>query len=189
MEPTIRPARPEDAAILAELENRASGGMSHLLWSRDAAPGQDPFEVGQALIRGTEDMTSHRNVRVAELAGEVVGALFVHGPGLAGAPIPSDCPTFVRPLLELAAQAPGAGYIDLLATTAAAQGQGVGGRLLEHAWSEFAGPGGLCLVVSDDNLGARRFYERHGFRDAASQPIVKEDWQAAGRDWILMVKR
>jgi len=43
-----------------------------------------------------------------------------------------------------------------------AQNQGVGAALLEHA--KALRPDGLVLWVFQKNEGARRFYERHGFR-------------------------
>ena len=42
------------------------------------------------------------------------------------------------------------------------QGQGIGKALLEQA--KALRPGGLVLWVFQKNEGARRFYERHGFR-------------------------
>jgi len=42
------------------------------------------------------------------------------------------------------------------------QGQGIGTALLEQA--KALRPGGLVLWVFQKNRGARRFYERHGFR-------------------------
>jgi GNAT superfamily N-acetyltransferase len=42
------------------------------------------------------------------------------------------------------------------------QGQGIGTALLEQA--KALRPGGLVLWVFQKNTGARRFYERHGFR-------------------------
>ena len=43
-----------------------------------------------------------------------------------------------------------------------AQNLGIGSRLLEHAKAE--SPDGLFLWVFQKNVGARRFYKRHGFR-------------------------
>ena len=46
----------------------------------------------------------------------------------------------------------------------------------------------MSLVVSDANAGARRLYERHGYSEKAMRPIVKEDWEHAGHNWVLLVK-
>jgi GNAT superfamily N-acetyltransferase len=50
-------------------------------------------------------------------------------------------------------------YVD-----AGSTGRGLGSRLLAHALRER--PGGLRLWTFESNAGARRFYERHGFREA-----------------------
>ena len=42
--------------------------------------------------------------------------------------------------------------------------------------------------MADRNLAARRLYEAWGFVEAARAEMVKEGWQGAGRDWVLMVK-
>lgn len=53
------------------------------------------------------------------------------------------------------------GWIDQLYLEREWTGHGVGGRLLDHAKERR--PGGLQLWTFQSNLGARRFYERHGF--------------------------
>lgn len=52
-----------------------------------------------------------------------------------------------------------------------------------------AGLSELSLIVSDTNSGARRLYERTGYRDADRRKMVKQEWQHPGTDWVLMVKR
>ena len=50
------------------------------------------------------------------------------------------------------------------------------------------GKRGLSLVVSDANVGARRFYARCGYREIATRPMVKEAWENPGSHWLLLVK-
>ena len=54
------------------------------------------------------------------------------------------------------------GWLDHLYVEPALQGRGLGGALLDHAQARQ--PQGLQLWVFQKNEGARRFYERHGFR-------------------------
>jgi ribosomal protein S18 acetylase RimI-like enzyme len=54
------------------------------------------------------------------------------------------------------------GELTHLYVDPAAQNRGLGSALLEHAKAESAD--GLFLWVFQKNEGARRFYERHGFR-------------------------
>ena len=67
-----------------------------------------------------------------------------------------------------------------------AQNRGVGSRLMEHAKAESRG--GLYLWVFQKNEGARRFYERHGFRLAEltdgsgnmeREPDARYEWTSA----------
>ncbi len=70
-----------------------------------------------------------------------------------------------RPLGFLAierSQRDGLDVLEKLYVDPDAQNQGVGTALLEHA--KALRPDGLVLWVFQKNDGARRFYERHGFR-------------------------
>jgi ribosomal protein S18 acetylase RimI-like enzyme len=79
------------------------------------------------------------------------------------------------------------GELTHLYVDPAEQGRGVGSRLMEHAKAE--SPEGLCLWVFQKNEGARRFYERHGFRlveltDGAGnmerEPDARYAWTSGG---------
>jgi putative acetyltransferase len=54
------------------------------------------------------------------------------------------------------------GWLDHLYVDTDSQSRGAGSMLLEHV--KRLQPGGIRLWVFQKNLGARRFYERHGFR-------------------------
>lgn len=58
-----------------------------------------------------------------------------------------------------------AGWIEQLYLRPAAVGRGVGSALLAHALARLGPP--VRLYTFQPNLGARRFYERHGFRAIA----------------------
>ena len=47
---------------------------------------------------------------------------------------------------------------------------------------------GLSIIVSDANTAARRLYEQCGYRERARRPKVKEHWQTAGTEWVLVTK-
>jgi GNAT superfamily N-acetyltransferase len=59
-------------------------------------------------------------------------------------------------------------YVDPLHT-----GQGMGSRLID--WAKAGAPGPLNLWTFRTNLGARRFYERHGFRAIAATDGENEE--------------
>jgi ribosomal protein S18 acetylase RimI-like enzyme len=92
------------------------------------------------------------------------------------------------PLYELENEALDSLYINTLATEVAAQGRGVGTAFLELA-GELAEGKPLSLVCSDANSGAKKLYERVGFRVKATRPMVKGDWDGEGENWLLMIKR
>ncbi|WP_187359916.1 GNAT family N-acetyltransferase [Chitinolyticbacter meiyuanensis] len=56
----------------------------------------------------------------------------------------------------------GAGWIDQLYVAPACAGRGIGSALLQLALSSLTRP--IRLRTFQANSGARRFYERHGFR-------------------------
>ena len=65
----------------------------------------------------------------------------------------------------------GAAYLRLLLVEEARQRAGLGGALLAAAEiAARAVTNHLTLVVTADNTGARRFYERHGYRHVGDLP-------------------
>ena len=77
-----------------------------------------------------------------------------------------------------------------MAVDPAHRGKGIGGLLLAYAESLARSSGNtqLSLIVFDQNLGARRLYERFGFHAVAQRPIIKEDWVCESSHSVLMVK-
>jgi GNAT superfamily N-acetyltransferase len=78
----------------------------------------------------------------------------------------------------------GAGWIEQLYVAPGHTGHGIGSRLVELAKKRQ--PGGLQLWTFQINTGARRFYERHGFRvvemtdgsaNEERQPDVRYAWR------------
>jgi Beta-lactamase class C and other penicillin binding proteins len=77
-------------------------------------------------------------------------------------------------------------YLRLIAVDEAKRGYGVGAALLEEFESRGACVGrDYCLLVSDFNVRAQAFYERHGYRKAGELP----DFAVPGIAEVLMVKR
>lgn len=58
-------------------------------------------------------------------------------------------------------------FLSDLVVDATNRNRGVGGVLLQRSeeWARERGADGLVLAVFQDNTGARRLYERYGFRD------------------------
>ena len=106
------------------------------------------------------------------------------------APIDPDTPPIFVPLLELEALAPGAWYLNVLATYAAHRGKGLGSALLSKAEdiARSAGHKTISLIAEDTHHDALRLYHSKGFREVARRPLVKGDWQVDASEWILFVK-
>jgi ribosomal protein S18 acetylase RimI-like enzyme len=191
LEPPFRYARPGDAPALAELINFAGEGLPLYLWSNMAQAGESAWEVGRRRALREVGSFSYRNAVVAEADGRTVASLV--GYALPDAPEPIDydqTPPMFVPLQELENLAPRTWYVNVLATYPQYRGQGHGARLLDIADRLAAATSsiGLSIIVSDGNAGARRLYERCGYRELAMRPMVKERWENPGENWVLLVK-
>jgi ribosomal protein S18 acetylase RimI-like enzyme len=62
------------------------------------------------------------------------------------------------------------GYLRLIAVGSGHRGAGVGRRLVEALEETHLRHGGIMLLASADNTGARRFYERLGYRQVGLLP-------------------
>jgi ribosomal protein S18 acetylase RimI-like enzyme len=147
--------------------------------------------MGQARARRESGAFSCRNAVVCVIEDAVVACLI--GYPLEVTPVAGDhsgLPPMFVPLQELEDLVPGTWYINVLATRPEYRGRGYGTELLALAESigRDRGMQGLSLIVADSNLGARRLYGRHGYLEIAQRPMVKEDWQSAGTNWVLMRK-
>ena len=188
---TIREAHKSDAAELAQLINLAGEGLPLYVWRQMAAPGEDPWEIGRQRAARDTGGFSYRNSVVAEVDAKVVGALV--GYPVADEPEPVDpdiTPRMLVPLRELENLAPGTWYVNSVAVFPDARGLGVGSRLMRWAEQKAAELGlrGLSLIVSDTNVGARRLYEHLAYEEVAARPMVKEQWQNPGKNWVLMIR-
>jgi ribosomal protein S18 acetylase RimI-like enzyme len=190
LKPPLRRAMPEDAAVLAELVNYAGEGMPLYLWEKMAAPGETAWDVGRKRAARESGSFSYRNAVVIEQDGRCAGALIGYAIADAPAPIGDDLPPMFVPLQELENLAPATWYVNVLAVVPQQRGRGLGSRLLEQAdaTGRALGKRGMSVIVSDINAGARRLYERHGYRVVASRPKVKEGWRNDGIDWVLLTK-
>ncbi len=94
------------------------------------------------------------------------------------------------PLQELEDLAPGTWYVSVLSTYPGHRGRGYGSQLLSIAEriAVDCDKSGLSMIVSDANTGARRLYERLGYREHETRPMVKERWENPGSNWILLLK-
>ncbi len=187
---TLRRGRRDDAPLLAELVNYAGEGLSLYSWNKVAGPEETGWDVGRRSAAREEGSISYRNATIIEHNGNAAGCLIGRGIGSSPTAIPSDMPAMFVPLQELENLALDTWYVNVLAIRPQFRRAGLGTRLLAHADDIASGRGhrGLSVVVSDANLGARRLYERCGYKEAALRAMVKEAWVNEGQNWVLLMK-
>jgi len=185
-----RQATPDDATALAELINFAGEGLPLYLWDRMAEPGETAWEVGRRRARRESGGFSYRNAVVAERAGRVAAGLITYRVDDQPTVIDAETPGLFVPLIELENLVPGSWYVNVLAVYPLHRGRGLGGQLLEVAAAQARenASRGESIIVSDANSGARRLYERCGFRFVDQRPMVKDDWENPGENWVLLAK-
>jgi ribosomal protein S18 acetylase RimI-like enzyme len=186
--PPFRPATPDDAQALVELVDFASEGMALYLWTKVAGPGGDPWAVGrERALRGAGSF-SYRNSVVMEHEGRVAAGLIGYRLPDRPDPIPETMPPMFVPLQQLENLAPGTWHVNVLAAYPEHRGMGCGTALLAQAenLATSAASAGSSIIVSDTNHGARRLYERCGYREVARRTKIKEDWRNDGVDWVLL---
>ncbi len=188
---TIRKAVAEDSPILAELMNIAGDGIPAYLWAGMVEPGENVMAFGARRVARTEGGFSYRNVHVAVSAGAIVGMLLGYRlPDTPDTDFPDDCPPLIRTLLELEALAPGSWYINAVAAVAEYRGQGIGSRLmlLAESLAVESAATTTSLIVAEENLPARKLYEKLGYTITARRPIVPYPACPHSGDWVLMKK-
>ncbi len=185
----IRKARATDAEHLTHFINMAADDLPLHFWKRSVGPDGDPWAFGRERAARDSGNFSYSNAWLAEVDGEVAACLLGY-PADEPAPIDPDTPPIFVPLLELEALAPGAWYLNVLATYAAHRGKGLGSALLAKA-EEIAQTGGhrsISLIAEDTHQDALRLYQSRGYREVARRPLVKGDWQVEATEWILFEK-
>ena len=188
---SIRPGTRADALDLVAFVDMAGEGFAAYLWSTIAEPGQSPIEVGrQRALRNTGSF-SWLNAHIAEVDGEVAGALVGY---VIDDPVdPADiarAPDLARPLAELEAEAPGHWYVNALAVHPEFRRHGVGAALLAHAdaLGREAGAKGMAIIVASENDRAVRLYKKVGYTQVARRPLIPFPGFKRGGDWLLLTK-
>ena len=184
--PPLRTFRREDAAVVARLNNAASGGLHLHHWQEKAGAEGDPWEIGR--LRQIGRMEDGQTMVVVDRGEGVQAALLGNPIGLE--PMELAEAGIYLPVLELQNLALGSWYLNMLATVESARRQGLARRLLDTAETiaRASGHDLICLVVSDAKAPARALYAAHGYTERARRPILKGGWDGPGNDWILLTK-
>ena len=190
LKPPFRHAVIDDAPVLAELVNYAGEGLPHYLWGTLAESGEDAWDVGRRRAARDDGSFSYRNAAIIERDEHCAGCLIGYEISDDPEPIADDMPAMFVPLQELENLVPGTWYVNVLAVRPQFRGHGLGTQLLDLAdkTAQSLGKRGLSVIVSDANAGARRLYERCGYSQSATRPMVKEGWKNDGTLWVLLTK-
>jgi uncharacterized protein (DUF952 family)/ribosomal protein S18 acetylase RimI-like enzyme len=180
---TIRPARPEDASLAAELIHLSMGSDADWFFGQERGHLTD--EVISALYLRPGNRFGYNLVKIAEIDGQPAGLLLAYpasasfrlnlttGWHLLGIFGLGGVVRMIRRISRyglLTEARGGEFYVSNIAVVPTFQGRGIGSRLLVHA-DEMARVAHLrkgSLVVAMENETARRLYERHGYRIVAS---------------------
>jgi len=185
-DPVFRPARRQDCPEIAALYRISSDGVADYIWSKLAGPGEDPLVVGQRRYAREDTVFSYLNCTVIEHAGRVIGMLVAYPMHVD----PSDVETdpVLAPYSKL--EVDDSYYICGMALMPEYRGQGLGTRLLALA-EEQAGEKGfdkLSLIVFEQNAGAKRLYDKHGYSEVGRAAVYPHPLIHHTGDAILMVK-
>jgi ribosomal protein S18 acetylase RimI-like enzyme len=188
-ETRFRPAREEDCRTIAELYRISSDGVADYIWQGLAEPGEEHIEVGERRYAREDKVFSYRNCTVAEGNGEVIGMLvaFPVEPDSAVSEPDEGVDPVLKPYSEL--ERPGSFYICGMALFPEYRGEGLGTGMLELARQQAYQRGleELSLIVFEQNAGAKRLYERHGFQEVDRRPAVPHELIYYRGDALLMV--
>lgn len=148
-EPVIRRAGPADAETLASLGARTFVETFGHLYPREDL--ETYLAEAYDLARTRADLADPAKASwLVEADGEAVGYALA-GP----CTLPHDEVT------------PGCGELKRIYFLKSRQGGGLGARLFAEtiAWLQSAGPRDVWIGVWSENVGAQRFYARHGFQN------------------------
>lgn len=187
---TLRGARRAESRLVGIFFQIASDGMANHTWAGLAEPGERLLDVAERRFQREGVDFSYQNARLAEDHGQVVGLVHTYA---INDPIPSPeelatIDPVLRPLAEL--DLPGSYYIAALAVDPVRRGEGIGTLLLRAAEAEGQARGYTLasLIVFSANIGARRLYQRLGYRELKRRPLVQSEHFSLEGEAILMAK-
>ncbi|HNG50230.1 GNAT family N-acetyltransferase [Plasticicumulans sp.] len=186
---SLRPARVEEAAIVAGAIAEASGGYAPLAWSALAGDG-DLHATGARCCAADDGPHSWRNALVLETQdGAVAGVLL----GCAAAQVPPVAAVLGADGSDLCApvrmQVPDTWLLVGMTIFSPWRNYGLGHRLLVQACSQAraAGFDRVSLIACEHNP-ATRLYRREGFTVVERRPILPHPLLAYAGDVLLMVR-
>ena len=183
---SIRPAHKSEARRIAELYKISSDGVADYIWTKLAQPGEDILDVGRRRYEREGTPFSYENCKMVDLQGSVVGML-VAFPMEVDEEYEETDPILV-PYSVL--EEDQSYYICGMAVDEEHRGRGIGAGLLDEAERTCRQLGfeTLSLIVFEQNIRARRLYERYGYAERRRHLVVPHPLIHYTGDALLMVK-
>lgn len=187
----IRPARRDDAADLAILDNIAGHGISLWFWQGSVEQGKanDPLDWGRSRF-ASDEIFAWRNAYVAQSGDMIAGSItsyIMPDEDEDVVAIKKEAPAF-EPVFELYALASGTWFIDSFAVYSDYQGQGHGRALLDDSIrrGKSSGAQQAMLVCEDTNEQALGLYRKSGFSEIDQRPFVDFGLNHKTNVWLLL---
>jgi ribosomal protein S18 acetylase RimI-like enzyme len=187
----FRPALKHESRRIAELYRISSDGVADYIWSGLRESGDDLLDVGARRYARENTDFSYQNVTVAVIGDEIVGMLAGYAlgpPEQPGDEFDFDIDPVLRPYHQL--ELPNSFYISGMALFPRFRSRGIGTQLLALAVEQARKRDlrQLSLIVFEQNTGARRLYERVGFRELMRAAVVPHRLIRYGGDALLLAK-
>lgn len=182
----FRPASKADCAVIARLYGISSDGVADYIWTSLAESGEDILDVGRRRYEREDTLFSYQNCTAVDVDGKVAGMLVAFPMHVD--PDDSENDPVLAPYSML--EEDDSYYICGMALFPEYRGQGIGSELLALAevHAEEKGFAKLSLIVFEQNDGARRLYERNGYRETKRAAVFPHPLIHYTGDALLMVK-
>ena len=182
----FRPARKEDCATIAVLYRISSDGVADYIWTKSAVPGEDILDVGRRRYEREGTAFSYQNCTIAEVSGRIAGMLVAFP--MRVDPAHTEADPVLAPYSKL--EEDDSYYVCGVALFPEYRGSGLGSRMMALAEEQARAKGfrKLSLIVLEANAGAKRLYDRLGYREVAREPVYPHPLIHCTGDAILMVK-
>lgn len=185
---SFRPAERSECRAIATLYRISSDGVADYIWTKLAAPEEDILDVGQRRYEQEDLVFSYKNCVVVTHDEKIIGMLVAFPMEIEPVTNELEEDPVLVPYSKL--EEANSYYICGMALVPEYRNQGIGRKLLalaEDTAREMSYEK-LSLIVFEQNEGAVRLYQRHGFEEVAREPVVPHPLIRHTGDALLMIK-
>lgn len=200
----FRPATIDDCYTTAQLMQIASDGVCDYIWTRSQAefPKLTPLEIGAKRYAKDDGNFSYRNCTIAFESdrpdARAMGMMMafqilpedIDPPTPESEPAENISPQDKAILAPYTLEQPNSWYVCALAVFSQYRGQGIGTQFLQLAaeQAQTRNLPSLSLLCFEQNTGALKLYQRHGFVTVDRAQVVPHPLIHYTGDILLMTK-